>query len=161
MVVGIVVGSSVVISMIIIASWYMFRERTASKALEHVRINEIVTHDTNVQILQKEEDMSLPLFDLSRIIVATDNLSPINKLGEGGFGSVYKGILNDGQQIAVKRLSNSSGQGLNEFKTEVKLISKLQHRNLVKLFGCCIQEEGKLLIYEYMPNKSLDYFIFG
>ncbi|XLR41595.1 hypothetical protein S83_026255, partial [Arachis hypogaea] len=58
--------------------------------LEHVRINEIVTHDTNVQILQKEEDMSLPLFDLSRIIVATDNLSPINKLGEGGFGSVYK-----------------------------------------------------------------------
>nr|XP_025669956.1 G-type lectin S-receptor-like serine/threonine-protein kinase SD1-1 [Arachis hypogaea] len=160
MVVGIVVGSSVVISMIIIASWYMFRERTASKALEHVRINEIVTHDTNVQILQME-DMGLPLFDLSRIIVATDNFSPINKLGEGGFGSVYKGILNDGQQIAVKRLSSSSGQGLNEFKTEVKLIAKLQHRNLVKLFGCCIQEEEKLLIYEYMPNKSLDYFIFG
>ncbi|KAJ1383776.1 putative serine/threonine-protein kinase [Sesbania bispinosa] len=108
----------------------------------------------------KKEDLDLQIFDLSDIAKATDNFSSSNKLGEGGFGSVYKGILTDGQEIAVKRLSNNSGQGLEELKNEVVLIAKLQHRNLVKLLGCCIQGEEKMLIYEYMLNKSLDYFIF-
>ncbi|KAL4628669.1 hypothetical protein ACB092_05G257000 [Castanea dentata] len=102
----------------------------------------------------------LSTFNLSCIVAATDNFSPTNKLGQGGFGSVFKGQLPNGQQIAVKRLSKSSRQGIEEFKNEVMLIAKLQHRNLVKLFGCCIQEEEKMLIYEYMPNKSLDSFIF-
>ncbi|KAK4255712.1 hypothetical protein QN277_008676 [Acacia crassicarpa] len=104
--------------------------------------------------------MDIPIFDLSVMIKATDNFSTLNKLGEGGFGLVYKGTLEDGKELAVKRLSTKSGQGLQELKNEVVLIAKLQHRNLVKLLGCCIEGEEKLLIYEYMSNKSLDNFIF-
>ncbi|XP_021287429.1 G-type lectin S-receptor-like serine/threonine-protein kinase At4g27290 [Herrania umbratica] len=106
------------------------------------------------------EDLELPLFDFTAIVSGTNNFSMKNILGEGGFGYVYKGVLKDGQEIAVKRLSKSSKQGLNEFTNEVKHIAKLQHRNLVKLLGCCIHADERMLIYEYMPNKSLDFFIF-
>ncbi|XP_059655501.1 G-type lectin S-receptor-like serine/threonine-protein kinase At4g27290 [Cornus florida] len=108
----------------------------------------------------KNEDIELPFFDLDTIANATKNFSCTNMIGEGGFGLVYKGKLKTGQEIAVKRLSNNSGQGLQELKNEVMLISKLQHRNLVRLLGCCDEGEERMLIYEYMPNKSLDYFIF-
>ncbi|KAL5570489.1 hypothetical protein UlMin_027064 [Ulmus minor] len=106
------------------------------------------------------EDIELPLFDLPTIAIATNNFSPENMIGVGGFGPVYRGKLWTGQEVAVKRLSKNSGQGLKEFKTEVELIAKLQHRNLVALLGCCIEREETMLIYEYMPNKSLDRFIF-
>ncbi|KAL6642582.1 hypothetical protein ACP70R_020763 [Stipagrostis hirtigluma subsp. patula] len=100
------------------------------------------------------------VFDFEQILQATNNFSEENKLGEGGFGAVYKGQLPDGLEIAVKRLASHSGQGFIEFKNEVQLIAKLQHRNLVRLLGCCSQGEEKLLVYEYLPNKSLDFFIF-
>ncbi|KAK7401872.1 hypothetical protein VNO78_13703 [Psophocarpus tetragonolobus] len=116
--------------------------------------------DDNVINEHEKEDLELPMFELSTITSATNNFSPDNKLGEGGFGSVYKGILNDGGEIAVKRLSKNSKQGLQEFKNEVMHIAKLQHRNLVRLLGYCTQAEERLLIYEFMPNKSLDSFIF-
>jgi hypothetical protein len=103
----------------------------------------------------------LPLFPLEVVAAATGDFSAANKLGEGGFGHVYKGRLPGGEEVAVKRLSRSSGQGLEEFKNEVILIAKLQHRNLVKLLGCCIQGDEKILVYEYMPNKSLDALLFG
>ncbi|KAM4103078.1 hypothetical protein ACJW30_06G052500 [Castanea mollissima] len=106
------------------------------------------------------EDMELSIFDMMAIANATCNFSSNKKLGEGGFGPVYEGTLNGGQMVAVKRLSNNLGQGLNEFQNEVLSIAKLQHRNLVKLLGCCIHGNEKMLIYEYMPNKSLDTFIF-
>ncbi|KAK1415623.1 hypothetical protein QVD17_31406 [Tagetes erecta] len=100
------------------------------------------------------------VFSLSKISRATNDFSVDNKLGEGGFGPVYKGQLDEGREIAVKRLSKTSGQGIDEFKNEVICIAKLQHRNLVKLLGYCVQGEEKMLIYEYMPNKSLDSFLF-
>ncbi|KAL2462694.1 G-type lectin S-receptor-like serine/threonine-protein kinase CES [Forsythia ovata] len=99
-------------------------------------------------------------FSLENIAMATNNFSTANKLGEGGFGPVYKGVLPGGQEIAIKRLSRNSGQGLTEFKNEILLIAKLQHTNLVRLLGCCIQGQEKVLVYEYMPNKSLDFFLF-
>ncbi|XP_043689333.1 cysteine-rich receptor-like protein kinase 10 [Telopea speciosissima] len=97
-------------------------------------------------------------FDFKTVLAATEHFA--NKIGEGGFGGVYKGKLPNGQEIAVKRLSKSSGQGATEFKNEVVLVAKLQHRNLVRLLGFCFEREEKILIYEFVPNKSLDYFLF-
>ncbi|KAJ4850628.1 hypothetical protein Tsubulata_020093 [Turnera subulata] len=105
-----------------------------------------------------EEEMHL--FDSDTIAIATKNFSHANIIGAGGFGSVYKGTLLTGQEVAVKKLSKNSGQGVQEFRNEVFLISKLQHKNLVGLIGTCAEGEERMLIYEYMPNKSLDYFIF-
>ncbi|XVE51218.1 hypothetical protein DITRI_Ditri02bG0022200 [Diplodiscus trichospermus] len=107
-----------------------------------------------------EDKLELPVFDLNTIVIATNNFSSKNKLGQGGFGPVYKGNLPDGRIVAVKRLSSSSGQGKEEFVNEVGLISKLQHKNLVRLFGFCIGKEERILVYEFMANKSLDKFLF-
>ncbi|XP_042519245.1 cysteine-rich receptor-like protein kinase 10 [Macadamia integrifolia] len=99
-------------------------------------------------------------FDFSVVLEATYNLADVNKIGEGGFGSVYKGMLPNGQEIAVKRLSRNSSQGVEEFKNEVVLVAKLQHCNFVRLLGFCLEGEEKILIYEFVSNKSLDYFLF-
>lgn len=104
--------------------------------------------------------IDVPCFDLESLLAATDNFSNANKLGQGGFGPVYKATFPGGEKIAVKRLSSGSGQGLEEFKNEVVLIAKLQHRNLVRLLGYCVEGDEKMLLYEYMPNKSLDSFLF-
>ncbi|CAL2253398.1 unnamed protein product [Prunus armeniaca] len=128
----------------------------------YIRNKKLRNQDCTKDYLGEDrEDMELPpLFDLSTVAKATNDFSSSNKLGEGGFGPVYKGTLIGGKEIAVKRLSKNSGQGTIEFKNEVILIARLQHRNLVKLLGCCVQEEEKILIYEFMPNKSVDFFIF-
>ncbi|KAM0050684.1 putative protein kinase RLK-Pelle-DLSV family [Helianthus debilis subsp. tardiflorus] len=99
-------------------------------------------------------------YNFEMVKEATNDFSESNKLGEGGFGSVYKGNLQNGQDIAVKRLSKDSGQGENEFKNEVMLVAKLQHRNLVRFLGFSLEGTERLLIYEFMPNASLDQFIF-
>ncbi|KAL6844007.1 hypothetical protein ACP4OV_025680 [Aristida adscensionis] len=107
-----------------------------------------------------DKSIEFPFLSFEDIVVATDNFSDSNMLGKGGFGKVYKGTLQGVKEVAVKRLCKGSGQGSEEFRNEVVLIAKLQHKNLVKLLGCCIHEEEKLLVYEYLPNKSLDYFLF-
>ncbi|KAF5943725.1 hypothetical protein HYC85_017802 [Camellia sinensis] len=98
------------------------------------------------KMVDSMDTIELPIIDFDKILVATDNFSTTNKLGEGGFGPVYKGRLEDGHQVAVKRLSRHLGQGVEEFKNEIVLISKLQHWNLVRLLGCCIEGEEKLLV---------------
>ncbi|CAJ1978446.1 unnamed protein product [Sphenostylis stenocarpa] len=145
--------ASLVFVMLLAFCIYMTKEKCQGKIKTKLR-----TEDKNEG---RQEDLELPFFDLATVVTATNNFSTENKLGEGGFGPVYKGTLIDGQEIAIKRLSRSSGQGLKEFRNEVILCAKLQHRNLVKVLGYCIEQEEKMLLYEYMPNKSLDLIIFG
>ncbi|XP_027360883.1 putative receptor-like protein kinase At4g00960 [Abrus precatorius] len=146
----IIVFLSVVPIMLLFLSCYCVRRR--SKMKRRTILKENFGDELNtLESLQ---------FNLAIIEAATNKFSPENKIGKGGFGVVYKGILFDGRQIAVKKLSRSSGQGSVEFKNETLLIAKLQHRNLVTLLGFCLEEQEKMLVYEYVPNKSLDYFLF-
>ncbi|KAM3693885.1 hypothetical protein ACJW31_07G018400 [Castanea mollissima] len=168
-----IIGITSVIMLCAISSVYIWH-RNIAKRQENRKIDQrnraqsMLNCERHVQALIdlsefKEEDekgIDVPFFDLESILMATNNFSNENKLGEGGYGPVYKGKLPNGQEIAVKRLSSVSSQGLQEFKNEVVLIARLQHRNLVKLYGYCIKGTEKILLYEYMPNKSLDFFIF-
>ncbi|KAL5839774.1 hypothetical protein ACOSQ4_012382 [Xanthoceras sorbifolium] len=157
-IVAIVIVSFFIGMLLIIAATTWFFKRKRREKANKSKISLSFTDLENKSFSRKEPD--LPLLDLRTIAAATNNFSSENKLGEGGFGSVYKGQLLNGQEIAVKKLSKTSGQGISEFKNEVLLIAKLQHRNLVMLLGYCIEKGEKMVIYEFMPNKSLDYFIF-
>ncbi|XP_057513060.1 G-type lectin S-receptor-like serine/threonine-protein kinase At1g61370 isoform X2 [Actinidia eriantha] len=110
--------------------------------------------------IKQQDPSELPMFDHQVLVRATNKFNTNNKLGGGGFGPVFKGELEDGQEIAVKKLSRCSGQGVAEFKNEIILISKLQHKNLVRLMGCCAEGEELMIVYEYMPNRSLDTLLF-
>ncbi|KAA0066720.1 putative leucine-rich repeat receptor-like serine/threonine-protein kinase [Cucumis melo var. makuwa] len=109
----------------------------------------------------KIQNFLIGSFTLKQIRAATNNFDISNKIGEGGFGPVYKGILLDGTMIAVKQFSAKSRQGNREFVNEIGLISSLNHPNLVKLHGCCTQADQLLLVYEYMENNSLAQALFG
>ncbi|KAL5573926.1 hypothetical protein UlMin_023523 [Ulmus minor] len=109
----------------------------------------------------RDMDLKTGLFSLKQIKAATKNFDVANKLGEGGFGTVYKGLLSDGTVIAVKQLSAKSKQGNREFLNEIGMISALQHPNLVKLHGCCVEGNQLILIYEYMENNCLSRALFG
>ncbi|XP_062199408.1 G-type lectin S-receptor-like serine/threonine-protein kinase At1g11330 [Phragmites australis] len=124
------------------------------RALRVLSISDELGHEIPAQ------DLELPFVGYDEIIIATDNFSEASVIGKGGFGKVYKGVLGC-QEVAVKRLSMGSNQGIVEFRNEVLLIAKLQHRNLVRLIGCCMEGDEKLLIYEYLPNKSLDATLFN
>ncbi|KAF8017704.1 hypothetical protein BT93_H2792 [Corymbia citriodora subsp. variegata] len=121
------------------------------------KTHDLIQEEAGVNEITNEEPFQ---YDLATIQAATNNLSHQNKLGAGGFGEVFQGRLPNGQDIAVKRLFQSSRQGAEEFKNEVKLVAKLQHRNLMRLLGCCLEGGEKLLLFEFVPNKSLDYFLY-
>ncbi|KAJ4904459.1 Cysteine-rich receptor-like protein kinase 7 [Raphanus sativus] len=149
LVVAIVVPTIVVVLLII--AGYCFLAKRAKRTYE--------TEPT----FNNEDDIttthSLQL-DYRTIQAATNYYSEDNKIGQGGFGEVYKGIFTNGTEVAVKRLSKSSDQGDTEFKNEVVVVAKLQHKNLVRLLGFSLEREERILVYEYVPNKSLDYFLF-
>ncbi|KAH9651037.1 G-type lectin S-receptor-like serine/threonine-protein kinase [Citrus sinensis] len=123
------------------ASYYFMHILSMETKTQGKRANEFCKGDKTGS--RKSRDSLLPFFSLASVSAATNNFGVENKLGEGGFGPVYK-----------------SGQGLEEFKNEIKLTAKLQHRNLVRLLGCCVEQGENVLIYEYLPNKSLDSFLF-
>ncbi|CBI39036.3 unnamed protein product, partial [Vitis vinifera] len=120
-----------VIVLLIILIWFFVRRARKEKV-------------ENDEIISAESSQ----FNFSSITVATNNFSNGNKLGREGFGDVYKGVLSNGQEIAVKRLSKKTYQGEPEFKNEVLLLAKLQHRNLIRLLGFCLKGEERLLIYK-------------
>ncbi|XP_057752417.1 receptor-like serine/threonine-protein kinase SD1-8 isoform X3 [Arachis stenosperma] len=173
-VVGIIVGGAALILLALAICLLLWKKRKFPCMLERETVHrgslersqdllmtEVVFSSNREQSGERKiDDLELPLFDFNTLTMATKNFSEENKLGQGGFGVVYKGRLMEGQEIAVKRLSKNSGQGVEEFKNEVKLIVKLQHRNLVRLLGCSIQMDEKMLVYEYLENRSLDGILF-
>ncbi|XP_062187330.1 putative cysteine-rich receptor-like protein kinase 12 isoform X2 [Phragmites australis] len=153
-------------SVIVSVSWLLIHiwiktERKRERARYELQLLSIAIQNVLNLWRIEEGNSGFSLYDFAQIKEATDNFSSENKLGQGGFGPVYKGLLPGGLEVAVKRLAACSVQGLLEFKNEIQLIAKLQHKNLVKLLGCCIQgDQEKMLVYEYMQNKSLDLYIF-
>ncbi|KAG2262234.1 hypothetical protein Bca52824_069313 [Brassica carinata] len=162
----IIVGATASLSIFVILVFaaYMlrrYRRKQNGERLKHlVALFRFVTLSFLNDFEPPQDILGVNFFPIHTVRTATNNFSSSNKLGQGGFGPVYKGNLLDGKEIAVKRLSSSSGQGTEEFMNEITLISKLQHRNLVRLLGYCIERDEKLLIYEFMVNKSLDMFLF-
>ncbi|XP_019170713.1 PREDICTED: cysteine-rich receptor-like protein kinase 25 [Ipomoea nil] len=135
---------------LVTAIFCFVRSRNAKK--RHTRLQK-----TDMNGVSAEESSQ---YDLAMVKAITNDFSLKCKIGQGGYGSVYKGMLPNRQEVAVKRLSKSSRQGAQEFKNEVEVVVKLQHKNLVRLLGFCSEGEEKILIYEFVPNKSLDYFLF-
>ncbi|KAH9302194.1 hypothetical protein KI387_013777, partial [Taxus chinensis] len=148
-VLGIVGGFLVMLLLSMFAIRRKLKSLILRKENQRMETGSLITQDEQI------------VFNLEKIRAATNNFHEDNKLGEGGFGPVYKGTMPDGKQIAVKKLSIQSRQGKEEFLNEVKLVAKIQHRNLVNILGCCAEGSERLLIYEFLANKSLDQILFN
>ncbi|KAL9305767.1 putative G-type lectin S-receptor-like serine/threonine-protein kinase SD1-13 RLK-Pelle-DLSV family [Arabidopsis thaliana] len=160
--VTLLVGAFLFAGTVVLALWKIakHREKNRNTRLLNERMEALSSNDVGAILVNQYKLKELPLFDFQVLAVATNNFSITNKLGQGGFGAVYKGRLQEGLDIAVKRLSRTSGQGVEEFVNEVVVISKLQHRNLVRLLGFCIEGEERMLVYEFMPENCLDAYLF-
>ncbi|XP_058092472.1 G-type lectin S-receptor-like serine/threonine-protein kinase At4g27290 [Magnolia sinica] len=150
----------ILLSMTLIYGLWRRKNKRKEKKMPNMSLRCLGTSFHDNELMDGKNSFDILFIDFECIVEATENFSDSNELGKGGFGPVYQGKLPGGQEIAVKRLSKTSGQGLEEFKNEVLLIAKLQHRNLVRILGYCIEGDEKMLIHEYMPNKSLDFFLF-
>ncbi|XP_031128280.1 cysteine-rich receptor-like protein kinase 10 isoform X1 [Ipomoea triloba] len=137
-----------------ICIFVILRKRQKRKANSPVKSLEETSSTVEISTVESLK------YDLNTIQNATNNFSEANKLGEGGFGPVYKGKLENGLEIAVKRLSENSRQGNLEFKNEMALMARLQHRNLVRLLGYCQEGREMILVYEFVPNGGLDHILF-
>jgi serine/threonine protein kinase len=149
-----VVGGGLLLALLV----FLFAMRRKLKSAIFRRgygVDEQVEEETSVS-----QDPQIVTFKMETLMAATENFHDGNKLGEGGFGPVYKGTTQDGKEIAVKKLSLNSVQGKTEFLNEVNLVAKIQHRNLVKLLGCCAEGSERLIVYEYLANNSLDKILF-
>ncbi|XP_037431380.1 G-type lectin S-receptor-like serine/threonine-protein kinase B120 [Triticum dicoccoides] len=159
------VSAAVLLLTCIFFVWFCrFREKKRKTESQKTLMPGIRTGTTNTSSEIGEGDhtgdLEFPSIRFADIVAATGNFSKTLMIGRGGFGKVYKAKLDGGQVVAVKRLGKDSEQGAEEFKNEAILIAKLQHRNLVRLLGCCTEGAEKLLIYEYLPNKGLDAILF-
>ncbi|KAF7046111.1 hypothetical protein CFC21_055159 [Triticum aestivum] len=130
-------------------------ETPCTKSKEEQKASQVMNMEELVNLIGVGKGVELPYFSFSQILAATDNLSLQNLLGNGGFGCIYKGKLPDGLDIAIKRHSTSSHQGLSEFRAEIEVIPNLRHKNIILLLGFCVQGKEKILVYEYMSNNSL------
>ncbi|TVU10314.1 hypothetical protein EJB05_43837, partial [Eragrostis curvula] len=153
-----VLMSSLLILGGIFLACYKWRGKTRSNRHTKLILDAIVTPDEFGEG-NCGRDFEFLFFELKDIVAATHNFSEACKIGQGGFGNVYKAIIGS-KEVAIKRLSKDSRQGTEEFRNEVVLIAKLQHRNLVQLIGCSVEGDEKILIYEYLANGSLDTFLF-
>ncbi|KAL6655094.1 hypothetical protein ACP70R_005920 [Stipagrostis hirtigluma subsp. patula] len=150
-----VLTSSILILVGVFLAWLKLKGKSGNRIYHKKLILGCVgTFDKFVE-WNPAKDFELPFVRFEEIVAATNGFSDACKIGQGGFGKVYQAILG-GEEVAIKRLSKDSEQGTEEFRNEVILIAKLQHRNLVRLLGCSVEGDEKILIYEYLPNKSLD-----
>ncbi|CAH9133658.1 unnamed protein product [Cuscuta epithymum] len=153
-IITIVVSIAAGLIALIICTFIVLKIRRKKMARNYSEVKE---NDSSIDEVNKEE---FTQYDFITIKNATENFSDECKIGQGGFGAVYKGKLDNGLEVAVKRLSQASNQGNQEFKTEVALVAKLQHRNLVRLLGFCQEGTEMLLVYEFVPNGGLDRMLF-
>lgn len=183
-----VVAGFLALSLVIVAVWFTRRRKKRENAfnLNYLGPSPFASspnsdtsflrsrsqHSTNLAPIGSESNFmyspdrggignSRSYFTYEELSEATNGFSPNSVLGEGGFGCVYKGVLHDGREVAVKQLKSGSGQGEREFRAEVEIISRVHHRHLVSLVGYCISEQQRLLVYDYMPNNTLDYHLHG
>ncbi|WJX11292.1 hypothetical protein P8452_01920 [Trifolium repens] len=148
----------IVILMIIIGGlvfFFLYFQRKKNMQIEED------TYGGGIEDQIQHSSMAPKKYQLKELMKATSGFSHQNKLGEGGFGTVYKGILGNNKEIAVKRVSKNSRQGKQEFIAEVTTIGSLHHKNLVKLIGWCYESKELLLVYEFMPNGSLDKYLYN
>ncbi|XP_048600540.1 LRR receptor-like serine/threonine-protein kinase IOS1 [Brassica napus] len=118
--------------------------------------------DNNLQQCNNQSsfsEMANNMFTYEDLAQATDNFSNVNLIGQGGFGYVHKGVLPDGTEVAIKQLKAGSRQGEREFRAEIEIISRVHHRHLVSLLGYCVTGTQRLLVYEFLPNKTLEFHL--
>ncbi|XVE77437.1 hypothetical protein DITRI_Ditri13aG0062600 [Diplodiscus trichospermus] len=184
-VIGIVVGF-IVLSLLVMAMWLALKRKrrragpkigysmtspfassqnSDSAFLKPSSLPQLLASASNSRFYSQSEpsgvNNSRSWFTYEELVQATDGFSEHNLLGEGGFGCVYKGILTDGREVAIKQLKIGGGQGEREFRAEVEIISRIHHRHLVSLVGYCISEHQRLLVYDYVPNNTLHYLLHG